>query len=80
VKDLDLITHHHHAGIWGVFLAGSLINFGIIYWSRISIAEQLPITTNLANPVLIALVFALCFFIPYILTIAHHIEKRRNKL
>lgn len=77
IKELDLITHHHHAGIWAVFLLGSIINFGIIYYSRQSLSKELPLMTNTADPLVVALVFALCFFIPSFMMARHHAAKHK---
>jgi hypothetical protein len=75
MRELDLVTHHHHGGIWLVFLIGAVINFGLVYANSHLFAEQLGIRISATTPAFSALALALGFFIPYFI----HTFKRTKK-
>ena len=74
IKDLDVLTHHHHAGIWFVVLVSSIINFLSIF---IITAEFRNFTGihYLANPFLTAIIFSAGFLLPYYISLFNEKHK-----
>lgn len=77
IKMLDLMTKHHHAGIWVSVFGGSIMGFVLIYIGVAYEHAGVQGLHELPNPILIASIFSASFLLPYLLFLLE--EKRLAK-
>lgn len=63
ISTMDSITHHHHAGIWFIVIAGAMISF-VVMWG--AMPEDSKIGTGL-QPLFVGWTFCIAFLLPYYL-------------
>jgi len=76
IKELDMMTKHHHAGIWAVFIFGTLLNFSLI--SPRILGATTVFLTGYVSTSRYAFIFSLGFLLPYFLYL--HDEARKNNV